>query len=90
MDESIQFIVYTNSKIRCPYCIRAKSVLTENNYTFEERDISDPIVKDELLTRRPTVKTIPQIFLTNDTYIGGCDELTAMVKTGELALLLEI
>jgi glutaredoxin 3 len=82
MDETRpQLIVYTNSRIRCPYCIRAKNVLTERSYTFEERDIADPVVLAELHQKRPTARTVPQIFLANDTYIGGCDDLLATLST---------
>jgi glutaredoxin 3 len=85
---SPQLIVYTNSRIHCPYCIRAKNVLSERSYTFEERDIADPVILEELLKKRPTAKTVPQIFLINDTYIGGCDDLLAMIDT--LNVLIEL
>ena len=88
MDERAQLIVYTNSRIRCPFCIRAKSILTERSHTFEERDIADPVVLTELLEKRPTAKTVPQIFLANDTYIGGCEDLITMID--KLDLLIEL
>lgn len=90
MDEP-QLIVYTNSNIRCPYCIRAKAALNENSYTFEERDIANPVIKAELLARRPSARTVPQIFVAADgTHIGGCDELVGLIKEDGLDLLLEM
>ena len=87
----VQLIVYTNSNIRCPYCIRAKAALTERSYTFEERDIADPVIKQELLTRRPTARTVPQIFVASDgTHIGGCDELLGLIREDGLNLLLDM
>jgi len=88
MDECPQLIVYTNSNIRCPYCIRAKNILIEQSYTFEERDIADTLVLAELLEKRPTAKTVPQIFLANDTYIGGYEDLIAIIN--KLDLLIEL
>jgi glutaredoxin 3 len=90
MDKSPQFIVYTNSNIRCPYCVRVKNALTENSYTFVERDIADPVVKQELLTRRPTARSVPQIFLLDGLHIGGHDELISLIKENGLNLLLEM
>jgi glutaredoxin 3 len=83
------FIVYTNSGILCPYCDRAKRTLAEHGYKFEERDVLDPAVRAELKVRRPTARTVPQIFLENDYYIGGCDDLLLHVKNDTLDLLIE-
>lgn len=90
MTDSPQFIVYTNSAIRCPYCIRAKQALTEHSYLFEERDIADPTIKNELLEKRPSARTVPQIFLMNDTHIGGCDDLLRLIDQDKLDILIEL
>ncbi len=80
MMTTAQFIVYTTSAFSCPYCIRAKHALEENNLTYEERDIAVVTVKAELLQRLPTVRTIPQIFTSTGEHIGGCDELLTLLK----------
>lgn len=82
-----QLIVYTNSNIRCPYCIRAKKALTEQHYTFVERDIANPVIKAELMERRSNARTVPQIFLSDGTYVGGCDDLLALIPEGLDAML---
>lgn len=71
----LKFIVYTKSTIACPYCARAKQFLTDRGYGFIERDIAEPETMAELLKKRPTARTVPQIFLMNDYHIGGCDDL---------------
>lgn len=82
-------VIYTNSAIHCPYCIRAKQALTDLNYVFEERDIVDPAIRDELLAVRPSARTVPQIFIT-DYHIGGCDDLLFLIKEDRLAIIVEL
>lgn len=89
-DTSLQLIVYTNSQIRCPYCVAAKKALTDGNYRFEERDIANPEIKSELLRKRPSVRTVPQIFLINDTYIGGCDDLLSLIRQDRLDTIIDL
>lgn len=84
-----QFIIYTNSTFLCPYCIRAKQAFTDHNYSFEERDIASPPVKAELLASRPSARTVPQIFLANGYYIGGCDDLVTLIEQGRLDIIID-
>lgn len=81
-------VVYTNSAIACPYCVRAKNLLTTKGYPFEERDVADPAIMAGLKAKRPTARTVPQIFLMNDYYIGGCDDLMKLI--GQLDTLIEL
>lgn len=62
------------SRDDCPYCVQAKTLLTEKNIEFEERKIGDGYTKEQLLEAVPTAKTIPQIFLDGE-YVGGFKEL---------------
>lgn len=67
----------------CPYCMQAKILLGQKNVAYEEIDVSgDPILRDQM-TARAGRHTVPQIFI-NDTPIGGCDELYALERAGEL------
>ena len=71
------------SKPTCPYCIRAKSLLTELNISFTEIQIqNNPALREEMISKAGH-HTVPQIFL-NDTHIGGCDDLYALHKLGKL------
>ena len=72
----------------CPYCVRAKSLLTKKGAPFEEVDIfMDESARDEMLAKSGGARTVPQIFI-GDTHVGGCDELYALERAGELDPLL--
>lgn len=78
-------IVY--SKETCPYCIRAKELLTQKNIAFEEIRIDLDENKREEMIRLSNRRTVPQIFI-NGNSIGGYDDLAALVKSGKLHELL--
>lgn len=68
----------------CPYCIRAKALLKQRELEFVEYNVqSEPEKRVEMVERAPGVRTIPQIFI-NDRHVGGCDDLYALDKKGEL------
>jgi glutaredoxin 3 len=72
----------------CPYCVRAKSLLTKKGAPFEEVDVfMDAGARDEMLAKSGGARTVPQIFI-GDTHVGGCDELYALERAGELDQLL--
>jgi len=68
----------------CPYCVRAKSLLKKKGIDFTEYNVQLHADKrTEMLERSNGARTIPQIFI-NDRHVGGCDELHALEKKGEL------
>jgi glutaredoxin 3 len=72
----------------CPYCVRAKSLLSKKGAPFEEVDVfMDEGARDEMLAKSGGARTVPQIFI-GDTHVGGCDELYALERAGELDQLL--
>lgn len=85
-----ELVVYTTSAFRCPYCVQIKQVLTDNGYYYEERDIADPAIRAELQQKRPAVRTVPQIFLHDDSYVGDCTETVLMIENGKLDLLIDM
>jgi len=73
----------------CNYCDSAKRLLTRNNATYNEIDIS--IVDgamDEMIKKANGKRTIPQIFF-DDKHIGGYDEVRALEKENKLQDLLK-
>ena len=73
----------------CNYCDAAKRLLTRNNATYKEIDIS--IVEgamDEMIKKANGKRTIPQIFF-DDQHIGGYDEARALEKENKLQDLLK-
>ena len=68
----------------CPYCMRAKSLLKKKGLEFTEFNVQkDPERRSEMLERTAGARSIPQIFI-NDRHVGGCDQLYALEKKGEL------
>jgi glutaredoxin len=62
------------SKTSCPYCVQAKTLLTQKGYEIEERLIGNGYTKEQLLESVPMARTVPQIFLEGE-YIGGYEDL---------------
>jgi len=78
--------IYT--KMMCPYCVRAKSLLASKGVAFEEYDITMGGPKrQEMLGRANGRTTVPQIFI-DDRHIGGSDDLAALDRAGKLDPLL--
>lgn len=78
--------IYT--KFGCGYCFRAKQLLDRKGAEYNEHDVTlGGPKKDEMLSRAPDARTVPQIFI-GDTYVGGSDELTALDRSGKLDELL--
>jgi glutaredoxin 3 len=72
----------------CPYCIRARELLTRKNIAFHEIRVDDEPSKREEMIARSNRRTVPQIFI-NDKSIGGYDDLYALEDQGELDNLLK-
>jgi glutaredoxin 3 len=73
--------IYT--KDYCPYCVKAKSLLTSIGATYEEVDIThSPDIIMELM-KKSGMRTVPQIFLW-DECLGGYDSIAALHEKGEL------
>ena len=68
--------IYT--KGHCPYCHRAKALLTQKGVKFKEYAIDvHPELRDVMIERANGGWTVPQIFI-NDQHIGGCDDMMAL------------
>lgn len=81
-----QVTIYT--KPYCPYCLRAVSLLEQKGAAFTEIEASvDPEKRREMVQRANGRSTYPQIFV-GDRHIGGCDDLVALDRSGELDPLL--
>jgi len=77
--------IYT--KPFCPYCARALNLLREKGVEFTEIEAGfDPGARKEMIERSGR-STFPQIFI-GETHIGGCDDMMALERSGELDKLL--
>ena len=78
--------IYTTSI--CPYCHRAKQLLSRKGVAYHEIDVGrDPDLRDEMMDRAGGRHTVPQIFV-GQTHVGGCDDLYALDRAGRLDPLL--
>lgn len=77
--------IYTTSW--CPYCMQAKALLARKQVDYDEVDVeADPALRREMAERSGGT-TVPQIFIDGRP-IGGCDDLHALERAGELDALL--
>jgi glutaredoxin 3 len=78
-------VIYTRQF--CGYCSAAKKLLETKGVAFEEHDATyAPELRQEMI-KRAGRSTFPQIFI-GERHIGGCDDLHALERAGELDALL--
>ena len=78
--------IYTSNL--CPYCHRAKSLLSAKGVTFNEFKIDgNAELSKEAVQRSGGMRTVPQIFIENH-HVGGYDDLNLLNQKGDLDLLL--
>ncbi len=72
----------------CPFCIRAKLLLWWKGVHFTEHKIDgDEAARSLMAERADDRRSVPQIFI-NAQHIGGCDDLYALDRQGQLSALL--
>jgi len=78
-------VIYTTEP--CPYCRMAKELLSSRHVSYEEIRVDLDSNKKEEMMRLSNRRTVPQIFI-NDQSIGGYDDLAGLAKSGKLDDLL--
>ena len=74
--------IYTGTL--CGYCVGAERLLRSKGVVFEEIKVSfRPSRRAEMIQRASGRHTVPQVFV-DGTHLGGCDELYALERVGEL------
>lgn len=78
--------IYT--KFGCPFCFRAMQLLDSKGVKYTEYDIGGNAAKrEEMVSRAPGARTVPQIFI-DGAAIGGSDDLRALDSSGKLDAML--
>jgi glutaredoxin 3 len=73
----------------CPYCVRAKALLTRRGVAdIDEIRIDLDADARERMIELTGRRTVPQIFI-GATHVGGCDDLHELDRRGELLPLLQ-
>ena len=71
----------------CPYCHAAKALLKKKGVAFEEIDVQDHVLRQQMMLRASGRRTVPQIFI-GDTHVGGSDDIHELDRRGQLDPLL--
>lgn len=72
-DGALPYDVAVFTREGCPYCVKAKALLSENGIEFEELLLNRDYT-DQTLRAVSTRTTYPQVFV-NGQHIGGSDDL---------------
>lgn len=67
----------------CPFCIRAKALLSSKGIPFEEINLDGKDQELQALRARTGQLTVPQIFI-GEKLIGGFSDLADLDSKGEL------
>jgi glutaredoxin 3 len=78
--------VYTKSN--CPYCIRAKDLLSRKGVKFEEIYLDDRPEEYATLKQKTGLMTVPQIFI-GEELVGGYTDLAGLDQAGKLDSMLK-
>ena len=74
----------------CPFCIRAKRLLDSKGVMYYETDVTARLSLRKAMTERAGGRTsVPQIFIDGQ-HIGGCNDLLALERSGQLDRLLQV
>lgn len=78
-------VIYTTRY--CPYCIRAKHLLSHKGVEFTEIAVDGNRELRHKMEELSGRYTVPQIWI-GDQHVGGCDDLYELERRGELNSLL--
>lgn len=68
----------------------AKKVLVKKGALFDEIDVTGkPELRSEMVEKSGGRLTVPQIWI-GERHVGGCDDLLALDRSGELDQLLTV
>ncbi|MBX2811865.1 MAG: glutaredoxin 3 [Myxococcales bacterium] len=67
----------------CPYCQRAKALLSQQQVPYETIDVDGDTQTRAWLAQVTGQRTVPQIFIGEES-IGGYTELAALAQSGKL------
>lgn len=79
-------IIYSSNF--CPFCIRAKQLLEKKGVAFEEVNVDGKADVRAAMAEKAGRTSVPQIWI-GEQHIGGCDDLFALERSGQLDSLLQ-
>jgi glutaredoxin 3 len=77
-----QVVIYSSTF--CPYCVRAKMLLDKKKISYTEKNLDrDRALRAEMTQKSGGRTSVPQIWI-GERHVGGCDELFALERAGQL------
>lgn len=67
----------------CPFCVRAKMLLTNKGVNFHEIPVDGDPAERQRMAEKAGRTSVPQIWI-DGFHVGGCDELFALDRKGDL------
>ena len=72
----------------CTFCVRAKALLDRKGVAYAEFAIDgDESARSAMAAKSGGSRSLPQTFI-NGQHVGGCDDLHALERSGQLDVLL--
>ncbi|MBD5771011.1 glutaredoxin 3 [Marinomonas colpomeniae] len=71
----------------CPFCTRAKQLLSSKNVAFNEINVDGNNKLRQEMTKKSGRTSVPQIWI-GEKHVGGCDELYDLERKDALDGLL--
>jgi len=79
--------IYTT--VACGYCYEAKQLLRDKGVGFDEIRVTlRPALRRAMSKKANGRTSVPQIFV-GERHVGGCDDLLALERHGELDRVLQ-
>jgi glutaredoxin 3 len=72
----------------CPYCHAAKALLKKKGVSFDEIDVQESSLRQQMMLRANGRYTVPQIFI-GETHVGGSDDIHELDRRGALDPMLQ-
>jgi len=71
----------------CPFCTRAKQLLSSKNIAFNEINVDGNNKLRQEMTKKSGRTSVPQIWI-GEQHVGGCDDLFDLERSKKLDALL--
>lgn len=71
----------------CPFCMRAKQLLSAKQVNFNEINVDGNRALRQEMMEKSGRHTVPQIWI-GEQHVGGCDDLFALERAQKLDALL--
>lgn len=79
MEKRDMSMIKIYGKTNCPWCVRAKKLVSRYGLKYEYYDVGMQKYYDELKEAVPDLKTVPQVFW-DGRHLGGYNELATEIE----------